>query len=73
MATKESFETSLQKLEAIVEQLETPELSLDQSLKLFETGVKQARLCEEKLKEAEGKLEQLMKKNGKLAKEKLKS
>lgn len=73
MAAKDSFESAIAKLEEIVEKLETPELSLDKGLQLFEEGVKQARLCEQKLKEAEGKLEKLVQKNGRLQKEKLDS
>ncbi len=71
MAAKDNFETALKKLEDLVEKLETPELSLDQSLKYFEEGVKQVRLCEQKLGEAEGKLEKLVAKNGILQKETL--
>ncbi|MCE9625061.1 MAG: exodeoxyribonuclease VII small subunit, partial [Deltaproteobacteria bacterium] len=43
---KDSFESSLEKLEEIVEKLEEPDLPLDKSLKLFEDGIKQARFCE---------------------------
>lgn len=69
MAAKENFEASLQKLEDIVEKLESPDLSLDQSLKFFEEGIKQAGTCEKKLREAEGKLEKLIEQNGLLKKE----
>ena len=60
---KENFEKSLKTLEEIVEKLEEPDLSLDKSLKLFEDGIKEARFCEKKLTEAEGKVEKLIKEN----------
>jgi exodeoxyribonuclease VII small subunit len=54
---KNSFEESLERLENITNQLEEGELSLDESLKIFEEGVKLSRLCEQKLTEVEHKLE----------------
>lgn len=71
MAQKETFESSLKKLETIVEKLEEPDLPLDKSLKLFEDGVKQARHCEKKLGEAEGKIEKLIEANDQFKKETL--
>lgn len=65
---KENFESSLKKLETIVTALEEPDLPLDESLKLFEEGIKEARLCESKLEETEGKVEQLLRDNGTLNK-----
>lgn len=68
MAEKK-FETTLARLEEIVSQLEQGDLPLEQSLKLFEDGVKLARLCTVRLEEAERKVEQLLKdKAGKLVK-----
>jgi len=68
MAEKK-FETALARLEEIVSQLEQGDLPLEQSLKLFEEGVKLARLCTVRLEEAERKVEQLLKdKAGKLMK-----
>ncbi|MDH4162698.1 MAG: exodeoxyribonuclease VII small subunit [Nitrospirota bacterium] len=60
MAEKK-FETALARLEEIVTDLEKGDLSLEQSLKLFEEGVKLARLCNTRLEEAEGKVEILIK------------
>lgn len=60
MAEK-SFEESLAKLEAIVEKLEGEELSLEASLKAFEEGVRLTRFCNKKLREAEKKIEILLK------------
>ena len=58
MAT-EKFETALKKLEELVKKLEGGELSLDDSLKAFEEGVKLAGFCSTKLKEAEKRIEVL--------------
>lgn len=60
MSESASFEKALEKLEKIVSALEDSELPLDKSLKLFEEGIGQVRLCEKKLKSAEGKLEKLI-------------
>jgi len=57
------FETALKKLEEIVEKLESPDLSLDEALKLFESGVTYTRLCQEKLSQVEKKIKQLVKNN----------
>lgn len=56
-----SFETSLNELEKIVKQLESGDLPLEESLKLFETGVKLARECRQRLANAEKKIEVLLK------------
>lgn len=58
---QKTFETALERLEAIVEKLEKGDLSLEQSLKLFEEGVKLARACNRRLDEAERKVEILLK------------
>ena len=54
---KIDFEKSLSRLEEITQQLESGELSLDDSLGMFEEGIKLSRFCEKKLTEAEQKLE----------------
>ena len=51
-----NFEKSLSDLEKIVENLESGDLSLEDSLKAFEKGIKLARECQEKLAKAEKKL-----------------
>ena len=56
----EKFETALKKLEEVVKKLEGGELSLDDSLKAFEEGVKQAAFCSNKLNEAEKRVELLL-------------
>lgn len=54
------FEDALSELEKIVQQLEGGELSLDESLSMFEQGVKLSRLCHQRLDEAEKKIEALL-------------
>jgi exodeoxyribonuclease VII small subunit len=56
-----SFEDSLKKLESIVEKLEKGDLSLEESLKLFEEGVALSSTCKQELDAAEGKVQILMK------------
>jgi len=56
-----TFEAALVKLEQIVQRLEKGELPLEDSLVLYEEGVKLSRLCHAKLEEAEGKIELLLK------------
>ena len=55
------FEDALKQLEEIVQRLEKGELQLEESLKLYEEGIRLSRLCHAKLEEAEGKIELLMK------------
>ncbi len=55
------FEQALEKLETIVESMESGELSLEDTLARFEEGTKLARLCQTKLAEAELKVQQLQK------------
>ena len=56
-----TFEQALAALEKTVERLEKGELSLEESLQLYEDGVRLSRLCHGKLEEAEGKIEMLLK------------
>lgn len=51
------FEKTLNELEEIVKELEKGELSLDDSLKSYEKGIKLARLCQKTLKDAEQTIE----------------
>ena len=55
------FEAALRQLEEIVQRLEKGELPLEESLKLYEEGIRLSRLCHQKLEEAEGRIEMLMK------------
>jgi exodeoxyribonuclease VII small subunit len=56
-----SFELALSELEQIVQKLEKGELPLEDSLRLYEEGIRLSRLCHGKLEEAEGRIEVLMK------------
>jgi exodeoxyribonuclease VII small subunit len=60
------FEECLQRLEQIVDQLEKGDIPLEQSLALFEEGMKLSQSCRGELEAAEGKVEILLKQNGKL-------
>jgi exodeoxyribonuclease VII small subunit len=60
------FEECLQRLEKIVDELETGNVSLEQALKLFEEGTQLSSSCRKELDEAEGKVEILLKQNGKI-------
>lgn len=66
---EKNFEEALQRLEKIVEELEKGNLSLTESLKLFEEGVSLSRFLREELDKAERKIEILMKKDGEIKKE----
>lgn len=56
----QSFEVSLAALEKIVRELETGDLPLEESLKLFEDGVRLSRECQERLNQAERRVETLL-------------
>lgn len=60
-AKAKTFESSLGDLEKIVRKLEDGEMSLEDSLKLFEDGVKLSRECQERLNQAERRIEVLLK------------
>ncbi len=58
------FEQALSELEAVVEQLESGELSLEQSLQRFERGIALTRACQRSLAEAEQRVKVLMETDG---------
>jgi exodeoxyribonuclease VII small subunit len=60
MAEKK-FETALARLEELVQELEKGDLPLEQSLRLFEEGIKLSRICNKRLEYAERKVEILLK------------
>ena len=66
MTAKKSFnlEKSLADLEGLVEELESGDLPLDKAMKKFEEGIKLTRNCQAALREAEQKVEVLMKTAG---------
>jgi exodeoxyribonuclease VII small subunit len=63
------FESALAELEKLVEKMESGDQSLEQSLESFQKGIELTRTCQEGLKAAEQRVEQLLKKNGKLVTE----
>jgi exodeoxyribonuclease VII small subunit len=60
------FEECLQRLERIVQELEKGDAPLEQSLALFEEGMKLSADCRKELEQAEGRVEVLLKQNGKI-------
>lgn len=58
-----SFEASLEALEQIVRQLEQGDLPLEKSLQLFEQGIRLSRECQERLNQAERRIEVLLQDN----------
>ncbi len=62
-----SFEEQLTALEGVVEQLERGELTLEESIRLFEDGVRLSKACKQELDAAEGRIEVLVEQgNGKM-------
>jgi len=59
------FEAALAELEKLVETMESGEQSLEETLASFQKGIELTRSCQEGLKAAEQKVEQLIQKNGK--------
>ena len=62
MASKRAneFEKAFQQLEEIVKRLESEELPLDESLRLFEQGINLSRFCHQRLEEVEKKIELIL-------------
>lgn len=65
------FEENLTRLEKIVDEMEKGDIALEKSLTLFEEGIKLSGACRKELEDAEGKVEILLKQNGKLQAEPL--
>ena len=66
----QNFEEALKKLETIVAQMERGDVSLEDSVKLFEEGSRLAEQCKQQLADAEGKVEILIKqRNGSMKRE----
>lgn len=61
--TSLDFESSLAELEDLVEQMEAGDISLEESLKHFERGITLTRMCQQALKQAEQKVQILIKDN----------
>ena len=64
---KQTFEKAMEKLEKIVQELESSDLPLEKAIKKFEEGVQLSKFCSEKLDETEKKITLLLKdQNGQL-------
>jgi exodeoxyribonuclease VII small subunit len=61
LMAEKKFEIALARLEEIVQGLEKGDLTLEQSLKFFEEGIKLSRICNKRLEEVERKVEILLK------------
>ena len=64
-----SFEKNLQKLELIVEKLESGEIGLEESVKLYEEGMKIKKICDNKLKDIEMQIKKIKIDDNKISKE----
>jgi exodeoxyribonuclease VII small subunit len=58
------FESAIKELEALVEQMEQGDITLEQSLENFERGIELTRACQKALQEAEQKVQILTQKQG---------
>jgi exodeoxyribonuclease VII small subunit len=63
---KEKFEEAMAKLEALVRKMETGDMTLEESLKAFEEGIRLSRLCASRLDDAERRVEMLISENSKV-------
>ncbi len=70
---KDTFESSLKRLEKIVDEMENSQLDIDKAMKLFEEGISLVNECSSKLNETKKKIEILVEKNGKIEKEEFSS
>lgn len=68
-AKPDPFEKNLERLDAIVQQLEDADLPLEKALHLYEEGMQLSEVCHKQLQEAEGRVQILMKKGGKISAE----
>lgn len=59
-----NYEKAMKRLEEVIGQLENKELSLDDSLKLFQEGIDLYRLCNAKLNEVEEKIQMIVEEDG---------
>ena len=58
-SSPESFESAMERLETLVSRMESGDLSLEESLNAFEQGVQLTRFCQDQLKNAELKVQEL--------------
>ena len=64
-----SFESNLQKLEKIVDKLESGEIGLEESVKLYEEGMKIKKICDKKLQDIEMQIKKIKIEDNKISKE----
>lgn len=63
MSQSQSFEKKLEQLSSVIEKMEQTDVGLEESLKLYENGIKLTRECQKIISDAELKIEQLMEKS----------
>ena len=66
-----NFETNLKKLEMIVDKLESGDIGLEESVKLYEEGMKIKNICDKKLKDIEMQIKKIKIEDNKVVKEDL--
>ena len=66
-----NFESNLKKLEVIVDKLESDEIGLEESVKLYEEGMKIKKICDKKLKDIEMQIKKIRIEDNKVIKEDL--
>ena len=66
-----NFETNLKKLEMIVDKLESWDIGLEESVKLYEEGMKIKKICDKKLKDIEMQIKKIKIEDNKVVKEDL--
>jgi len=64
---EKTFEEAVVELEKLVQTLEDGECSLDESMKMFEEGMKLSKYCNDKLQNAEKRIVELVNENGKIS------
>ena len=64
-----NFETNLKKLEVIVDKLESGDIGLEESVKLYEEGMKIKKICDKKLKDIEMQIKKIKIEDNKVIKE----
>ena len=66
-----NFESNLKKLEVIVDKLESGDIGLEESVKLYEEGMKIKKICDKKLKDIEMQIKKIKIEDNKIVKEDL--
>ena len=70
-AKENNFEANLKKLEVIVDKLESGDIGLEESVKLYEEGMKIKKICDKKLKDIEMQIKKIKIEDNKVVKEDL--